>query len=445
MQHQMIAHMLDVPRCAVWAGMGSGKTRATLEALHGLWLLGEINRVLVIGPLRVAQSVWPDEANLWTPEFPCDFIGGKDREAVICASTAPVHSIHYEWLPWLVEFYGDQWPYDAIVSDESTRLRGYRLKGHGGKRTAALGKVSPLARRFVELTGTPAPNGYSGLWGQMWFLDAGVRLERTYGMFKHRWFQKSDNGHGLDPLAHAMDDINAQLEDLCVTIDPRDYMTVREPIVTPIYVELPPKARALYRDMEKEMFMQLGEHDVEAFNAAARTNKCLQLANGAAYVDDTGAWREVHDAKLEALDSILEDANGMPVLCAYQFRSDLARILKRFGKMARELDKKPSTIVDWNAGRIPLLVAHPASAGHGLSLQHGGNILAIFGQTWDLEHYLQMVERIGPLRQLQSGYDRPVYIYPIIARRTVDELVMRRRETKKTVQDILLEHMKRAA
>lgn len=297
-------------------------------------------------------------------------------------------------------------------------------------------------KRFIELTGTPAPNGLDGLWGQAFFLDRGIRLERTYTAFKHRWFQKGWDGFKVEPLPHAQADIMEQLQDLCITVEPNRDIKVREPIVTSVYVDLPPKARALYRDMEREMFMELGDIKVEAFNAAAKTNKCLQLANGAVYVDKAGNWEPVHDAKLEALDSIVEEANGMPVLVAYQFRSDLARILKAFPK-ARHLDKNPKTIEDWNKGRIQLLAAHPASAGHGLSLQHGGNILAVFGQTWDLEHYLQMIERLGPMRQAQSGYDRDFYLYNILARRTLDEAVMLRRESKKSVQDTLLEYMKR--
>lgn len=190
------------------------------------------------------------------------------------------------------------------------------------------------------------------------------------------------------------------------------------------------------------MFLQIENNDVEALNAASKTIKCLQLANGAIYTDDSGTWSEVHDLKLQALESIINEAAGMPVLVAYHFKSDLARLQKAF-KNGRVLDKDPQTIRDWNAGKTPILFAHPASAGHGLNLQDGGNILAFFSHWWDLEQYLQIVERIGPTRQAQAGHDRPVFIYHIIAADTVDELVMERRESKKTVQEILLEAMKR--
>jgi len=209
-------------------------------------------------------------------------------------------------------------------------------------------------------------------------------------------------------------------------------------------VTLPPKARKHYKDMEKEMFTSLDSgHEVEAFNAAAKTQKCLQIANGAMYVGEGAVeWRELHKAKIEALDSIVEEAAGMPVLVAYNFRSDLSRLLKAFPQ-GRHLDKNPQTIRDWNEGKIPLLFAHPASAGHGLNLQDGGNILVFFAVNWNLEEHLQIIERIGPTRQMQAGHDRPVFIHRILAKGTVDELVLERLETKREVQDILLDAMKR--
>jgi SNF2 family DNA or RNA helicase len=332
------------------------------------------------------------------------------------------------------------------VADESTRLKSFRLR-QGGKRAQALARVAHKhVSRFIELTGTPSPNGLQDLWGQAWMLDQGQRLGRTFSGFAGRWFQTVPGSQGytqIRPLAHAQAEIQQLLADLCLTLDPKDWFDLQQPIVNVLRVDLPKAARKHYQDMEREMFMQLEGHEVEAFGAAARTIKCLQLANGAAYVGEGNKeYVEVHDAKLQALDSVIAEAAGAPVLVAYHFKSDLARLARAFPQ-GRQLDADPATIRDWNAGRIPVLFAHPASAGHGLNLQDGGNILAFFGHWWDLEQHDQIIERIGPVRQVQAGHDRPVFIHYIVATDTVDELVMARRDSKREVQDILLEAMKR--
>jgi SNF2 family DNA or RNA helicase len=245
-------------------------------------------------------------------------------------------------------------------------------------------------------------------------------------------------------MKSAQVEIQEKLKDVCLTISAKDWFDLRQPIVTNIEVILPVKARKHYNEMEKEMFTSLDTgHAIEAFNAAAKTQKCLQIANGAMYVGEGAIeWTELHKAKLDALDSVIEEAAGMPVLVAYHFKSDLARLLKAFPQ-GRQLDKNPQTIRDWNEGKIPVLFAHPASAGHGLNLQDGGNIIVFFGLNWNLEEHLQIIERIGPTRQLQAGYDRPVFIYRIIAKDTVDDLVLERLETKKEVQEILMTAMKK--
>ena len=437
-------HILENPRCAVWAGMGMGKTTSTLNAIDTIQLL-ESDPILVLAPLRVARSTWPDEAQKWNHLrglHVMPIIGSEAERRMALRHDANVYTTNYENLPWLIDYYGERWPFKTVVSDESTKLKGFRLR-QGTQRAKALGKVSHTKiKRFIELTGTPSPNGLQDLWGQMWFLDAGVRLGRTFDSFKTRWFRPSHDGFGSIPMDHAQAEIQDKLRDLCITIDAKDWFDLKDPIVNNIYVDLPIKARKLYQDMEKQMFMQIEEHEVEAFNAAARTVKCLQLANGAAYVGESNAeFKEIHDAKLQALDDILEEAAGMPVLVAYNFKSDLARLKHAFPK-GRQLDANPQTIVDWNAGKIPVLFAHPASAGHGLNLQDGGNILVFFGHDWNLENRLQIIERIGPTRQLQAGHDRPMFIHNIIARDTVDEMVIERVNTKREVQDILLDAMK---
>ena len=448
-QSAMVDHILDVGRAGVWAGMGLGKTVATMTALDTLELV-EPGPTLVVAPLRVAQSTWPDEARKWSHLREVEVsavIGTVEERRAALQRPATIYTTNYEQLPWLVEDLGDRWPFTKIVADEATRLKGFRLR-QGGRRARALARVAhKRVRRFIELTGTPSPNGLKDLWGQAWFLDAGERLGRTYEAFVSRWFRSERVGSdpyavNLVPLPFAQEQIQERLRDICLSLDARDHFDLREPIVNVIRVDLPAKARRLYRDMEREMFMQIDGTAVEAFNAASKTMKCLQLANGAAYTDDHGSWKEIHDAKLQALESVLEEAAGAPVLVAYHFKSDLARLLRAFPQ-GRVLNTDPQTIRDWNAGRIPVLFAHPASAGHGLNLQDGGNILVMFGHWWDLEQYQQIVERIGPARQAQAGYDRPVFIHHIVAADTVDEIVMQRRESKRAVQDLLLEAMKK--
>ena len=245
----------------------------------------------------------------------------------------------------------------------------------------------------------------------------------------------------LEPHDFAQAQIHEALQGVCLTLDAKDYFDIAEPIVTDVVVDLPTKAQKHYDEMLKEMFITIEQDEIEAMNAASKTIKCLQLANGAIYNEAGDGWHDVHDAKLDALESIIEDANGMPVLVAYHFKSDLSRLLKKF-KQGRHLDSDPETIRAWNRGEIPVLFAHPASAGHGLNLQDGGNILAFFGHWWNLEEYQQILERIGPTRQAQAGHDRPVFIYHIIAKGTLDELVMERRSSKRDVQDLLLSALK---
>lgn len=446
----LIDHMIDNRRCAIWAGMGMGKTAATLTALKTTELVTH-GKTLVLAPKRVARSVWPAEAAKWAHlegMRVSPIIGTVAERRAAMRTDAEIYTMNYDNLPWLVDEIGQVWPYRTLVADESTRLKGFRLR-QGGARARSLGRVAhKLAERFIELTGTPSPNGLLDLWGQAWFLDKGERLGRSFDAYRSRYFRPTRAGADAqainwEPLPYAQEQIQDKLRDLCLSLDARDWFDLKEPIVNVIRVELPGRAREQYEAMEKEMFLELDcGTQVEAFTAASKTMKCLQLANGAIYTDDTRRnWSEVHDEKIQALDEIIVEAMGAPVLVAYQFKSDRARLLKAFPK-GRLLDDDPQTLLDWDAGKIPVLFAHPASAGHGLNLQDGGNILAVFGHWWDLEQYQQMVERIGPTRQAQAGHDRPVFIHHIIAADTIDEVVLERRESKRSVQELLLAAMK---
>ena len=441
-QQEALAHLYKERRAALWMPMGGGKTVTTLTALEALSVVEDVYPALVLAPLRVARSTWPDEVQKWPhlSHLRVSVITGTPKQRQKALDTpADIYTTNYDNLVWLRTALGDAWPFKTVIADEFTRLKSFRLR-QGGSRARALGSVAHThVNRFIGLTGTPAPNGVKDLWGQIWFLDKGERLGKTFSAFEQRWFRKGYDGYSLVPYAHTQTEVEERLKDICLTVRG---LPVDEPITTPIYVELPPAARAIYTDMETEMFAQIGDEGVEAVNAAVRTQKCLQLANGAAYVDDYGNWEAVHDAKLEALDSVIEEANGAPVLVAYNFKHDLARLQKRYPR-GRVLDADPDTIRQWNRGEIGLLFAHPASAGHGLNLADGGNILAFYGVNWNLEEHMQIIERIGPMRQKQAGYDRPVFIYPILASNTVDTLVMYRLTSKKTVQEILLEALKR--
>jgi SNF2 family DNA or RNA helicase len=450
----MLEHALEHPRCALWAGMGSGKTSSALTLLHQLELV-EPGRSLVLAPLRVARDTWPTEAAKWEHLKALSVVPivGTEAERVAALKLdVSTHTINYDVLPWLIDYHTDNkltWRWSRVVADESTRLKSFRLR-NGGQRAMAIGRVAHTnIKRWINLTGTPSPNGLIDLWGQTWFLDAGVRLGRTVESFRNRWFNYDQYARTYSPHEYAKDQIHAQLRDICIT--PQLPFDVDQPVIRPVVVDLPSKARRQYMEMEKKMFAEISGHEIEAFTAAAKTIKCLQLANGAAYLeqDETRPgsqrrWVDVHDVKLEALGSIVEEAAGMPVLVAYQFKSDLARILRAF---PRAVDiSKDEGMKAFRAGRAPIGTAHPASMGHGIDgLQDITNIIAFFGHWWNLEEYMQMIERIGPVRQKQSGFDRPTFVYPIVARDTVDELVMARRESKREVQDLLLEAMKRRA
>lgn len=451
-QPPIIAHIQNQRRVACWADMGLGKTVATLTAIEFDLALGA-GPALVLAPLRVAREVWATEARKWKHLRHLrvvPILGDAATRGRALRTPADVYTINYDNLPWLVETCGDAWPFRIVVADEATRLKSFRLhKGSGSKRAQMLARVAHRRiERFVALTGTPCPNGLLDLWGQTWFIDAGARLGRTFTAFKDRWFRlPHQNAMRYEPLPHAYDEIMEQLQDVVMSVRARDYFDLAAPIVNHVEVELPVRVMKLYRELERQMFIGLEAlartETVTAVNAAALTAKCLQLSNGAVYVDGTPRrWETVHDEKIEALRSVVEESGGAPLIVAYQFVSDLARLQKAF-PYARVLDANPRTITEWNEGRIAMLLAHPKSAGHGLNLQHGGNRLVFFGHDWNLEEHDQIIERIGPVRQMQSGYNRPVYLTYIVARGTLDLDVMLRRTEKRAVQDILLDRMRK--
>lgn len=454
-QSIIIDHIVSQPRCAIFAGMGMGKTSSALFAIEYLQTVEGMGAALILAPLRVAASTWPQEARKWgnlTVDV-LPIVGDAKARQKAIQTLSRAYSINYENIPWLIDALCGKWPFDIIVADESTRLKAFRL---GGKavRSRALAKVAFRSKRFVELTGTPAPNGLLDLWGQMYFIDRGERLGRSFGTYVGRFFRPVKVGRSpfavrYELMEWAQDAIREKIADISLSLDAADYFPIEKPIVSQISVELPPDAREKYDKFQRDLFIEIEGREIEAVNAAALSCKCLQAASGVWYYASgtfgtenvSQAWLDLHDAKIEALKSVIEEANGAPVLVAYHWKADAVRI-RRAIPAAQLLDKNPDTIKRWNAGKIPVLLAHPASAGHGLNLQDGGNILVFFSLWWDLEQYQQIIERIGPTRQLQAGHPRPVFVYHIIANDTLDETVLQRMETKREVQDLLLERMK---
>lgn len=455
-QRLIIAHMLSHPRCMVWAGMGMGKTVSTLTALTYLRDFYRPGRVLIIAPLRVAQTTWPDEVLKWDHlkdlrvEVVC---GTAAQRTKALARDADVYCTNFEQLPWLVKTCGKDWPFTYIVADEATRLKGFRLHS-GGKQAKALAQVAFCSSHFIELTGTPTANGLIDLWGQAWFIDKGEALGRTMSAYQQAYFYPVKTGGEAYmvkwlPREWSDEKIKAKLAPVTVIVKPEDYFDIAQPIVSDVTVRLPGTAAEQYHQMERDFYLAVDEAEIEATNAAARLGKCLQIASGAIYSDDIDSaysdghcdgryYLTLHDTKLQALKSIVEEAGGAPVLVAYQFKHEAKRILETF-KNARLLDKNPQTIRDWNAGKIPMLVAHPASCGHGLNLQDGGNILVFFSCGYNYEQYAQMCERIGPTRQMQAGHPRPVFIYRIVAEKTLDFAVLNALREKKDVLDFILD------
>ena len=446
-QDAIISHIISHPRCAVWAGMGTGKTVSTLTALDYLIAFEDAAPVLVIAPLRVAVSTWPDEARsfLHLTHIKMSVLSGlngkKARESAL-ETPADVYVCNFEQIEWLVEKFGRGWPFKTVVVDEATRLKGFRMHG-GTKRARALGRVAHLyCERFIELTGTPAANGLLDLWGQAWFLDHGERLGTSMSAYEQRYFRPRRVGAeaymvAWDPMPGSEARIKDKLSDITITINAEDWFDIDKPIESNVTVDLGPKLMDDYKKLEREFYLQLEQGEIEAVNAATKLGKLLQFASGAAYDESGVDWMPIHKAKIEALRSVVEEAAGMPVLVAYQFKHELARILEAFPQ-ARELDKDPQTIRDWNAGKIPMLVAHPASCGHGLNLQDGGNILCFFGLGFNYEFFAQIIERIGPTRQAQSGHPRPVFVYYIVARGTADMTVLSALRRKEKVMDFIL-------
>lgn len=434
-QRKAVDFILREGRCMLALEMGLGKTASTLTAIRDMIDGYQVTRVLVIAPLRVANSVWAQEVNGWDhlKDLRVSVCTGAERarRSALCVD-ADIYVINRENVPWLVQHYGKKWPFDAVVVDESSSF-----KTSSTKRFKALRKMLPNIETMVLLTGTPSPNGLLDLWAQMYLIDYGQRLGRTLTGYKQRFFEPDFMGYKFSIRAGADKQIHALVADRVMHMSAADYLDLPPRIDITHTIDMPPKAAAAYREFETTMLADLDDgSEIEALSAAALANKLLQWSNGAVYTDEHKNWSETHTAKLDALQAIVEDNEGEAMIVAYSYRSDLERLLERFPD-ARVLDNDQSTIDAWNRGEIPMLLAHPASAGHGLNLQRGGALCVWFGLNWSLEYYLQFNARLH-----RQGQDRPVRIVHIVCRDTIDERVLSVLSEKDAVQNNLLNALK---
>lgn len=435
-QERAVEFVKNNPNCALWMDMGLGKSVSTLTAIKDLVGSKEASRVLIIAPLRVALSTWPNEIKLWRHLAGTEFnqLAGctaKVREAR-ARCEFKLNIINREMVPWLVDFWGQKWPYDMVVIDESSAF-----KSTQAKRWRALRSVLPKIKRMVQLTATPASNSLIDVWPQVYLLDRGERLGKTKGIFLEKFCRQVGNPqwNQWEVKPDLKDRLYAVIADIVCRMKATDYLDVPDRIDSVISITLGQKTLTQYRILQREFVLNLESGEITAVNAAVQANKLLQLCNGAMYLDG-GGWEVVQDDKLDALAEIAEQT-AEPILVAYQFKSDLARLQERFPK-AVALGKDPATIDQWNAGRIPMLLAHPASAGHGLNLQKGGRTIVWFGLPWSLELYAQFNGRLH-----RQGQDRPVLVYHILASGTVDDAVYATLSRKDATQQDLLESIKK--
>ena len=439
-QRAAVDHIIDHPFCGLFLDMGLGKTVSTLTAIKRLYGLFEIGRVLVIAPKRVAEDTWTTECAKWEHlrSLSVSKVLGTERQRrEALAVSSDIYVINRENVAWLVSHLGGAWPFDMVVIDELSSF-----KSNKSERFRALRRVRPLMHRVVGLTGTPSPNGLIDLWPQLYLIDMGERLGRTVTGFRTRYFTPGrTNGQVVfDYRARngSEEEIHRLIGDICISMKAEDYLSLPDLVDIPVEVSMPEDCRVRYEAFERDRVLELAKEgtDISAVNAAALTGKLLQYANGAVYDEDMNV-HELHGAKLDALEEIVEQAAGEPVLVFFQFRHDAQRITKRLKAYCPKEMSGSGDIAAWNAGRIKVLLAHPASAGHGLNLQRGGHIVVWFGLPWSLELYLQANARLH-----RQGQDKPVRMYRIMTRGTMDADVAKALEGKKAGQDALMEAVK---
>lgn len=433
--------------CGPLLDMGLGKTVATLTAMSELLKSAQVKKILVIAPLRIADEVWSTECQKWDHLRHLrisKILGKESRRKAALLKQADIYIINRENLVWLVAFYGTGFPFDTVIIDESSSF-----KDPSSKRFKALRKVAPLVKRKYILTGTPIPNGLLGLWSQIYFLDRGQRLGDKYTAFRDQYFEPAKRNrqvifqHQLKKADELLGEdifekeIHEKIGDICFSMKAKDYLTLPERFDLTREITFAPDVMEKYLKFERDQVLGLtDEKEITALSAAALTTKLLQFSSGAVY-DENKAWHEVHHEKLIALEEIVEAADGHPVLVFYNFKHAQDRITARLKKYKPVKLESSEDIQNWNDGKIQLLLAHPASAGHGLNLQAGGNIIVWYDMTWSLEQYQQANARLH-----RQGQTKPVIIHRLIATGTMDGDVLDALDNKADKQEALMRAVK---
>jgi SNF2 family DNA or RNA helicase len=428
--------IINNPISAVLLEMGLGKSVISLSAINELMLdYFDVSRTLVIAPLRVANSTWPDEIKKWDHLKHLNYsvvIGSEKERLDALKKPAHIYLINRENVDWLITKSGIPWKFDMVVIDELSSFKSYQAK-----RFKSLLKVRPKLKRIVGLTGTPSSNGLMDLWAEFRLLDMGERLGRYITYYRQNFFIPDKRNQQMifsyKPKDGAEKKIYSLISDITISMKSKDFLKMPECVMNEVIVTLSDKEQKLYDSLKQDMVLSLEENEIDAINAAALSNKLLQMSNGAVYNDDKEGLH-IHDRKLDALEDLIEGANGKPVLVAYWFKHDLEKIKDRFD--VREI-KSAKDISDWNEGKIPVALIHPASAGHGLNLQAGGSTLIWFGLTWSLELYQQTNARL-----YRQGQDSTVVIHHILTKGTIDEDVMKALKAKEKIQDALIDSVK---
>ena len=441
-QSYCIRRIIDTPKLGLFLEPGLGKTSITLSAIKELkYNRFQVNKVLVIAPKKVAESTWSKEIGKWEHTRMLRVVkvlGSQTKRIKALTTQADIYVINRENTQWLVDYYRNDWPFDMVVIDESSSF-----KNHKAKRFRSLAAIAPRVSRIVELTGTPSPNGLADLWSQVFLLDEGQRLGTRYGGFRERYFDAGHRYNGIvynyTPKEGSADAILSAISDICVSMKSEDYLQLPGVVMHEVPVELDPKAEKAYRELERKMVLSLpDDKDITAASAAALSNKLLQLGNGAVYDENRGV-HEIHNCKVEAFMELLESLNGKPALVFYNYQHDRDRLIMSLEKTnyrVREL-RTVQDEDDWNAGKVDVLLTHPASSAYGLNLQDGGNHVIWFGLTWNYEQYTQANKRLD-----RQGQTQKVIIHHLVCQGTRDEDVMAALQRKENIQEFVMESLK---